>query len=32
MTITVVKKSTRREQQQNGPCPWVVDVPPETRK
>jgi hypothetical protein len=32
MTITIINKATRREQQQNGPCPWVVDVPPEPRK
>jgi hypothetical protein len=33
MTITIINKATRREQQQqNGPCPWVVDCPPEPRK
>jgi hypothetical protein len=31
MTITIVNKATRREQQQNGPCPFMVDVPPEPR-
>jgi hypothetical protein len=32
MTITIINKATRREQQQNGPCPYLVDVPPEPRK
>ncbi len=27
MTITIINKGTRREQQQNGPCPFVVDSP-----
>ena len=32
MTITIINKATRREQQQNGPCPYLVDCPPEPRK
>ena len=32
MTITIIHKATRREQQQNGPCPFLVDCPPEPRK
>jgi hypothetical protein len=32
MTITIINKGTNREQQQNGPCPWVVDCPPEPRR
>lgn len=32
MTITVINKGTKRAQQQNGPCPFVVDCPPEPRK
>jgi hypothetical protein len=32
MTIIVINKATRREQQQNGPCPFIVDCPPEPRK
>ena len=30
--ITIINKGTKREQQQNGPCPFVVDCPPEPRK
>ena len=32
MTITIINKATRREQQQNGPCPFSSTVPPEPRK
>jgi len=32
MTITIINKATRREQQQNGPCPYLIDCPPEPRK
>jgi len=32
MTITTNHKATRREQQQNGPCPYLIDCPPEPRK
>jgi hypothetical protein len=32
MTITIINKGTAREQQQNGPCPWVVDCPSEPRR
>jgi hypothetical protein len=32
MKITVINKGGAREQQQNGPCPFLVDVPPEPRR
>ena len=32
MTITIINKGTKREQQQNGPCPYLIDVPPEPRR
>ena len=32
MTITIINKGTKRDQQQNGPCPYLVDCPPEPRR
>jgi hypothetical protein len=32
MTITIINKGTKREQQQNGPCPYLIDCPPEPRR
>ena len=32
MTITIITTGTPRSQQQNLPCPWVVDCPPEPRR
>jgi hypothetical protein len=33
MTITIINKgTTKRDQQQNGPCPFMVDCPPEPRR
>jgi hypothetical protein len=32
MTITIINKGTARDQQQNGPCPFLVDCPPEPRR
>lgn len=33
MTITIITKAVKREQQQqNGPCPYLVDSPLEPRK
>jgi hypothetical protein len=32
MTITIINKGSKRDQQQNGPCPYLVDCPPEPRR
>jgi hypothetical protein len=28
----IINKGTARDQQQNGPCPFLVDCPPEPRR